>query len=158
MTADITYIITNFLRAATPDLDSRIGYQAEALRENKCTSELIGQLIDANDVKYLLSALALENEDFTEIFPEMTHLKKQERRRIIEVIEQHFNECQHCSLKRGYDFEIDARIKTVCLDNKDSLLQMLDDDTDSAEDGHLIDSAAQNEKEIAAKQKLSAHF
>ena len=36
MTNDITYIIANLLRQTSPDLESRLGFQSEALYENRC--------------------------------------------------------------------------------------------------------------------------
>ena len=136
MTIDITYKIADILRWEKPELEERLGDQAQALNENKCIDPNIGRLVDANDVKYLFSALELEDEDFAEFFPKIANIKKPERRQIIATIESHFERCKHCALKRGYDWELDAQIKNICLQNKDTLLQMLDEDADLSEGEH----------------------
>lgn len=136
MTTDITYKIADILRREKPELKERLNDQAQELNDNKCIDPVIGRLIDENDVKYLFSALELEDEDFAEFFPQIAGIKKSERRQLIEAIETHFEKCKHCSLKQGYDMELDGHIKNICLQNKDALLQMLDEDADISEDEH----------------------
>jgi hypothetical protein len=135
MKSDITNVIADLVRQATPDLESRLEYQAEALREVKCTTPVLGQWIDANDVKYLLSTFALEDKNFDERFPAIAHIAGQERQHLIATIKTHLEECPHCSLKRGYDLELDARIKQACQQNNSALLQLLEEDgTDSSDE------------------------
>jgi hypothetical protein len=129
---DMTDVIASLVLQAAPDLDSRLEYQAEALREAKCTNPLVGKWIDSTDVKYLFSTLALRDKDFALRFPAMAHITGQKRQQFIAAIEAHFKQCAHCSLKRGYDLELDGRIKQACLENKDFLLQLLKENgTDS---------------------------
>jgi hypothetical protein len=138
MKTDLTDVIANFVFKSAPDLASRLESQAEALDEAKCSNPVLGRWIDENDVKYLFSTFALNDEDFAVRFPAMAHTTKAERQRVIAAFEEHFEHCQHCSLKRGYDLELDARIKQVCQENSDFLLQMLEEDEteSSKEDDH----------------------
>lgn len=122
---DISDIIVEILRQAEPDLDSRLKYQAEALSEDKCTSPLIGKWIDANHVQYLFAAFALNDADFAEYFPKMAHVTEHHRKRITKTFEHHFDHCKHCSLKRGYDLELDSRIERTFRENRDHLLRQL---------------------------------
>lgn len=149
MKNDITYTIADLVRQNFLDLDLRLEAQAESLAESGCVSPVIGQWIDAYDVKYLLSALSLGEDAFAERFPGMAHIHEPERLQIVDAIESHFERCPHCSLKRGYDFELDARIKKTCLDNKKFLLDLMGNDEpsttgneDSADDDHLTLTAS----------------
>lgn len=151
MKNDITYTIADLVRRNFLDLNLRFEAQAESLEESGCISPVIGQWIDAYDVKYLLSALSLGEEAFSERFPGMAHIHEPERLQIVDAIESHFERCPHCSLKRGYDFELDARIKKTCLDNKEFLLGLMAADEpagagndDSSEDDHPALLAATN--------------
>lgn len=127
MVPDITFIIADLLHEAIPNLELRSDYQAEALQENLCTVPEIGRLVDSNDVKYLLSALALENEDFASSFPNISQIEKQERMEFVAVMEDHFERCGHCARKRGYDLELNDQITRVCRENKDPLLELLEE-------------------------------
>ena len=136
MEPDIINIIASFVLQANPDLASRLEYQAEALREVECIYPSLGRWVDANHIKCLLSAFALGDEDFAERYPAQAHLTERERQRLIEALEAHFEQCPHCSLKRGYDFEMDVRIEQTCQQNTDFLLQILEEDeTDLPEEG-----------------------
>jgi hypothetical protein len=136
MEPEITDTIADLVRQANPELETRLAYQAEALREHECTDPLIGKWVDANDVKYLLSTFDLADEDFAERFPTMAHVKREDRRRVAEAIERHFEQCTHCSLKRGYDLELDAQIKRACGQNSALLLELLgEDEAELAEEG-----------------------
>lgn len=144
MTNDITYSIAALVRQNFSDLDLRLEAQTEALKETNCTIPAIGRWIDAHDVKYLISALSLGESDFAERFPALAHVHEPERLKIVETIESHFERCPHCSLKRGYDLELDLRIKKTCLDNKSFLLELMgdsesvkQDDEDASEDDHM---------------------
>lgn len=138
MKNDLTDVITDLVFKSAPDLADRLEAQSEALDEAKCINPLLGQWIDENDVKYLLSTFALSDKDFTERFPAMAHTTEEQRRRVIATFEEHFEHCQHCSLKRAYDLELDARIKQTCRENSDALLQLLEEDEteSSKEDDH----------------------
>ena len=158
MTTDITYKIADILRLEKPELAERLNDQAQELIDNKCIDPIIGRLIDENDVKYLFSALELEDEDFAEFFPQIAGIKKNERRQFIETIETHFNRCKHCTLKRGYDEELDGQIKNICLQNKDALLLMLDEDADISEGEHQnIEIIEINDSKSEEDNHFSAH-
>jgi len=136
MKSDITDVIADFVLQTAPGLESRLEDQAEALREAKCTDPAVGQWIVASDVKYLLSIFALEDKDFAAKFPTMAHITGPERQQFIATIEAHCEQCPHCSLKRGYDLEWDARIKQSCKQNNNVLLKLLEEDeTDLSEEG-----------------------
>lgn len=138
MKNDLTDVIADFVFKSAPDLASRLESQAEALDEAKCSNPVLGRWIDENDVKYLLSTFALNDQDFAEKFPAMAHTTKAERQRVVAALEEHFEHCTHCSLKRGYDLELDARIKQACQQNSDFLLQILEEEETepSKEDEH----------------------
>lgn len=125
MKNDLTDVIAALVFKSAPDLASRLESQAEALDKAKCNNPVLGRWIDENDVKYLLSTFDLNDKDFAERFPAMARTTREERQRVIAALEEHFEHCQHCSLKRGYDLELDARIKQACQQNSDLLLQML---------------------------------
>lgn len=131
MKSDLTDIIADLVLQSAPELTSRCEYQAEALVEIKCTSPALeGQWIDAYEIKYLFSILALGDEDFAVRFPALAHFAEPERRQLIATLERHLERCQHCSLKCGYDLELDQRIKEVCWENSTLLLQLLEEDAE----------------------------
>lgn len=138
MKSNLTNAIAALVFKSAPDLADRLEAQAEALNEAKCTNPVLGQWIDASDVKYLLSTFALGDKDFAEKFPTMAQTTEAERQRVIAAFEEHFKHCQHCSLKRAYDLELDTRIKQACQQNSDVLLQLLEEDETepSKEDDH----------------------
>jgi len=125
MEPEITDIIADLVRQSNPDIEARLESQDEALREHECTDPLIGKWVDANDVKYLLSTFDLADADFAERVPSMAHVGREERRLVAKSIEKHFEQCTHCSLKRGYDLELDAQIKRACRQNSALLLELL---------------------------------
>jgi hypothetical protein len=128
MRIDIINVITDFVRQAALDLDTRLDYQAEALRETICTDPVMGQWLDSIGIEYLTSAFSMQDRDFVEFFPGMAHLSRQERLGLLETFESHLEKCSHCSLKRGYDLESNARIEKGCRENKDFLLRLLHED------------------------------
>lgn len=137
MESDITDMIADMVRQTAPELASRLEYQAEALRETECTDPMVGRWVDDNDVKYLLSAFALEDEDFAERFPALAHITGPERQQFIAAVEAHFDQCLHCARKRGFDLELDARIKKTCRQNSATLLQLLEEEMAVAEEAGL---------------------
>jgi hypothetical protein len=128
MKPNLTDLIADFVFKSAPDLASRLEAQAEALDEAKCINPLIGRWVDEHDVKYLMSTFALNDRDFAERFPAMAQTSEAERQRVIAALEEHFEHCKHCSLKRGYDLELDARIKQASKQNSDLLLRLMADD------------------------------
>jgi hypothetical protein len=132
MKADITDVLANLTRQANPELESRLECQAEVLAQTACIEPMIGEWIDSNDVIYLLEALTLEERDFAERFPRFGHLTIEQRQRWIVAIEAHLDRCVHCSLKRSYDLEFDARIERIYRSNRYVLLQLLDTDEDAS--------------------------
>jgi hypothetical protein len=140
--SDITDFIADFVAQDDPELGSRMEYQAAALREAVCTDPAsFGRWVDANDVKLLYSAFALKDEDFSARFPKMSHMGEPQRRQFIASLEVHFETCKHCSLKRGYDFELDGRIKKACQQNKELLLQLLkEEEAESSKEGEHRDA------------------
>lgn len=140
MNSDITDFVADFVAEADPELATRLEYQAAALRETACTDPAtFGRWVDANDVKLLLSAFALEDEDFAVRFPKLKQSTAPERRKFIAGLEVHFETCKHCSLKRGYDLEIDARVKKACLQNSKTLLRLLRKEAaESSEEGEHL--------------------
>jgi hypothetical protein len=136
MKTNITNAIADLVLQSEPDLASRLESQAEALREVECTNPALGRWIDAHDVKYLLSTFSLDDDDFAGRFPAMAHITGQERQRVVAAMEAHCDQCPHCSLKRGYDLELDARIKQAGQQNSTALLQLLEEsEADQAEEG-----------------------
>lgn len=124
MTTEITDLFVDLVLQTNPELDARLEYQAEALRETKCIQPLVGQYIDAHHVEYLLSALALGEKDFAESFPAMSRIAGPDRRQVAATIESHIERCSHCSLKRAYDLELDARIEQAFKLSNDLLPQL----------------------------------
>lgn len=137
MEFDITSFIADFVIQDDPELTSRLNYQAAALREVGCTHPTtFGRWVDANDVNLLFSAFSLGDEDFAARFPAMAHIKEPQRRQFIDALGAHFESCEHCSLKRGYDLEFEARIKKACRLNSKALLRLLrEGETESTKEG-----------------------
>lgn len=133
--ADIADIIAVLVRRKNSEIDSRLAGHAEALSEAKCTSPLIGSWVDSIDVEYLLAALDLEDKDFASRFPASAHFGVEERRRVAATIDSHIDICKHCSLKLGFELELDGNIAQACLQNKDFLLQLLGGEDAAAEEG-----------------------
>jgi len=139
MKANIANVIAEFVRQSDSDLDVRLESQAQALIETHCVQPIIGKWIDANDAESLLGAFALADKDFADKFPALAHVTARERHQCIKAIEVHFEHCQHCSLKRGYDLEMDSRIEQAYRQNKNSLLQLLrENDSESSDEGDHI--------------------
>lgn len=124
MTFEVKNLIVDLVFQTTPELDARLEYQAEALRDTKCMQPLVGRYIDANHVEYMLAALALGKQDFTELFPAMARIAGPDRREVAAAIEQHLELCLHCSLKRAYDLELDVRIEQACKRSNEPFLQL----------------------------------
>jgi len=125
MESDFTDLLAEFIRHAEPDLDRRLESQAEALTELKCTQPILGKWVDEHDTEYLLAAFALDDDDFAENFPRMAKYTQEDRKKIIDEFENHFNNCPRCHLKRGYDLEFNSRIEQVCRQNRAQLLHHL---------------------------------
>lgn len=126
---DFDNLIIDLVRKAEPDLDSRLESQAEALNELKCTNPVLGRWIDEYDVEYLMAAFDLDDDEFASNFPAMAHLNQNDRSQIMNAFEQHFDQCPHCYLKRGYDMEMNARIERAYTTNNAAVAQHLQSST-----------------------------
>ena len=122
---DFDHLIIDLVRKAEPDLDSRLESQAEALKELECINHALGRWIDEYDVEYLMAAFSLDDGEFSSSFPTMGHLNQDNRKQIIEAFENHFDQCPHCYLKRGYDLEMNARLERAYVDNNVVVAQHL---------------------------------
>ena len=120
-----------------PELKEVLDYRAEELQRVKCTNPVIGRWVDEFDVKYLLSSFALEDAEFAAHFPAMATITAPQRQKLLETFNTHFEYCQHCSLKRGYDLELGSQIKNTGRQHKETLIQMIEAEEADAEDDHL---------------------
>ena len=153
---DFDDLIVDLVRQGEPDLDSRLESQAEALKELECTNPVLGRWIDEYDVEYLIAAFNLDDDEFSSRFPAMGHLNQHDRSQIIEAFENHFDQCPHCFLKRGYDMEMNARIERAYDLNNAAVMEHLQSEevTPVAED--QIPAAASdnvNDKQINASRE-----
>ena len=123
---DFDHLIIELVRKAEPDIDSRLESQAEALKELECTNPVLGRWIDEYDVEYLIAAFNLDDDEFSSNFPGMGNLSQHDRSQIIEAFENHFDQCPHCFLKRGYDIEMNARIERAYRLNSAAVMEHLD--------------------------------
>jgi len=123
---DFDDLIIDLVRKAEPDIDSRLESQAEALKELECTNPVLGRWIDEYDVDYLIAAFNLDDEEFSSTFPAMGNLNQHDRGQIIEAFENHFDQCPHCFLKRGYDMEMNARIERAYRMNNAAVMEHLE--------------------------------
>jgi len=142
---DFDDFIIDLVRAAEPDLDERLEKQDEELRALECTDPTLGKWITTYDVEYLLAAFNLNDEDFAENFPEMSHLNHHDRSQIIEAFENHFQHCAHCYLKRGYDMEMNGRIESVYRKHGNAI------------SAHLNATKDQPEPTVHCDEDLAAH-
>ena len=130
----VSTAIANMVWSADPEVEFRIEAQAEALKENKCIDTLVGQWIDANDLEYLNAVLDLADCDFAQRFPSVAHVTHERRQQMKAEIGSHLSRCIHCSLKHGFELELDSRIMRACRENREDLLRLLkDQDVDLAE-------------------------
>ena len=123
---DFDDLIIDLVRKSEPDIDSRLESQAEALKELECTNPVLGRWIDEYDVDYLIAAFNLDDEEFSSTFPAMGNLNQHDRGQIIEAFENHFDQCPHCFLKRGYDMEMNARIERAYRMNNAAVMEHLE--------------------------------
>lgn len=119
--------IANLVWQSSSEVRIRSLKQREALRENKCSQPEMGRWVDRHDVNHLLSMLELDDLEFSSRFP-MSHASSQDRRRLAAALARHFEQCIHCSLKRGYDVELDGRIEQACKEHAEELLILLNDE------------------------------
>jgi len=86
--------------------------------EPSCIDPAVGHWVDESDVGYLLSALALEDDEFAVTFPALSGITMQQRRQFIARIESHLEVCLPCARKRAYDLELEERINRAMEDNR----------------------------------------
>jgi len=127
MKSTINPALVNLLRQNDPEVEFRLEAQEAALKEIPCRNPIVGRWITQIDVEHLLSALELDDISFAERFPSIAHLGQERRQRMKDEFAHHLDHCQHCSLKHSYELELDARIMRLWRQNKDSLLQLLDE-------------------------------
>jgi hypothetical protein len=138
MKSTINPALVNLLRQNDPEVEFRLEAQEAALKEIPCRNPIVGRWITQIDVEHLLSALDLDDISFAERFPSIAHLGHERRQRMKDEFAHHLDHCQHCSLKHSYELELDARIMRLWRQNKDSLLQLLDEGgIDLSEGEHL---------------------
>lgn len=126
MKSEFINLLTDFIRQAEPDLDSRLEVHTSEVNKIPCTEPIIGKWIDAHDVDFLLAAFALDDDDFAADFPALAHLTQPDRKRIIDAFNNHFEGCVHCSRKASYDSEFNSRVDHVLQKKREELLECLD--------------------------------
>ena len=140
MESTVKRIFANGVWLAQADMKSRLEYQAEALKEIKCINLIVGQWIAQNGVDYLLSVLDLDDHTLGKRFPSFTLVNYERRQRMKAAIESHLENCPHCSLKRGYELEMDALVEKLARQDKDYLLECLEEDEPDQSEGEHLDS------------------
>ena len=138
MKSTINPALVNLLRQNDPEVEFRLEAQEAALKEIPCRNPIVGRWITQIDVEHLLSALDLDDISFAERFPSIAHLGHERRQRMKDEFAHHLDHCQHCSLKHSYELELDARIMRLWRQNKDSLLQLLDEDGIDLSEGERL--------------------
>jgi len=131
----VSTAVANFVRRADPEVEFRLEAQAEALDESVCIDARVGQWIDAHDVEYLNAVLDLDDFDFAKRFPSVNHVTYDRRQRMKAEIQTHLAHCPHCSLKHGFELELDSRIMRACRENRDDLLQLLNEEDREVDEG-----------------------
>ena len=134
MSEDISDIITNLILQEDEELAFRLEVQDMALRETRCIDPRVGKWVDEYDLEYLFATLGLGDEDFGIHFPEMKHVTRREREQLASIIRGHVSQCPHCSLKQGYDLEWAGRIKRVCQEHRQFLLEKMQEEESSESD------------------------
>jgi hypothetical protein len=159
MKSGFSSVLADLMRQADGDLDFRLDAQEEALRDTTCTNPLVGQWIDQNHTGYLMAIFDLDDGEFGKRFPFLSHVTRKQRQAMTAAVEEHLDYCHHCSLKRGFDLEFDSRIQRTCRDNRNTLLQLLDEaDGDAVEGDHLpLLSASRSEYIKVALAKGALH-
>jgi hypothetical protein len=133
MNFELHELIAKLIIEDDPDLQLRLEYQQEALRDSVCVNPVLGQWIDNNNVQYLLDALSLVDDDFAERFPSVANLPSPLRHEILTTFEEHFELCKHCALKKAYELELEARINRSWLNHHDRLLRHFQKDEPAAD-------------------------
>ena len=127
MEYDITSTVASLVRKANSNFEQELKEQEEALRCLECTNPYYGEWLDMG-VELLFSTFELEDHDFARQLPELAHLSKSARREFLKHIETHLCECDHCALKQQYELALDAKIEEACSDNKELLIQQLEEE------------------------------
>jgi hypothetical protein len=58
----------------------------------------------------------------------MSYVTERQRQEILEAMSEHLNFCPRCSLKQAYDLEFESRLVNACRQNKETLLELLEED------------------------------
>ena len=135
---NILEAIANLVCQSDAEVQNRLREQQQELRQHRCTQPKLGHWVLNHDVNYLLSTLELSEQEFRTRFPK-SRVSVHYRRKLVGDLEKHFQQCIHCSLKRGYDMELDARIEQACKQHANVLLGFMTEDAgEIGEEGEHI--------------------
>jgi len=142
MTITICDLVADLVRHADANVEPRLEAQVEELLAAQCMNPVIGRWLDQYGIDYLSAIFDLDDDIYAQRFPAAPDIGRARRQRMVSEFNTHLEHCKHCSLKRGYELELDARIALVLRHNKDFLLQHLEEEVDVAEGEHLSQHSA----------------
>lgn len=100
--------------AGGEEIVKRLKEYDEKIAAAECTSPAIGRLVGAYYVPFLLSALALSDDEFDAEYPGEGRVGSEERGALLDAILGHAEECTRCDLKYWSDMEWDAYLEKAC--------------------------------------------
>ena len=127
MEHDITDTIAILVRKADSNFEQELDKHEEALRGLECINLYYGEWLEMG-VELLFSIFELEDHDFARQLPELAHMSKSARGQFLKHIETHLHECDHCALRQQYERSLNARIEEACSDNRELLIQQLEEE------------------------------
>ena len=127
MEYDITDTIAILVRKAASNFEQELEKYEEALRGLECINLYYGEWLEMG-VELLFSIFELEDPDFARQIPELAHMSKSARGQFLKHIETHLHECDHCALRQQYERSLNARIEETCSDNRELLIQQLEEE------------------------------
>jgi len=131
MEHDITDTIAILVRKADSNFEQELEKHEEALRGLKCINLYYGEWLEIG-VELLFSIFELDDDDFARQFPELVHMSKSARGQFLKHIETHLQDCRHCALRQQYERSLNARIEEACSDNRELLIQQLEEELRSS--------------------------
>lgn len=110
---EVENMLEKILAVGGSQIVDRLKEYAAKIEAADCTQHEIGSWVNAHYVPLLLSALALDDEDFDAEYPGERSVSAEEREALAEAIQAHAGDCPRCALKVASDNEWDEYVNGV---------------------------------------------